>query len=255
MSLWQRVDPQEALSWTKLSLREVFTGIPPSGFEATARVLHAVFESSEASQATYDDVEKQIIDDGTLEPLIIGEVNLSARTTNTGVPLGIASRPQGWGRVIWRDLADRYDTVLDAANVNALRPLQRAIGSSWPISLQPPPQGSLDTESLEALASILGRRTGGQGCYFYYCMLGVRDTPPDEMEPRVYRGSLSGILDLAYSDEVSGSPQNWWPADHSWLVYTDWDLCDTTIGGSRALIADLRESVEIETFVDGSSTN
>lgn len=52
----------------------------------------------------------------------------------------------------------------------------------------------------------------------------------------LYRGRLGDAPGLYADDRFSASPQNWWIADRSWLVYTDWDLTTTTVCGEEELI-------------------
>ena len=42
------------------------------------------------------------------------------------------------------------------------------------------------------------------------------------------------------------APNNIWPADRSWMVFTDYDLWATKVSGSHALIADLLNEPELE---------
>jgi len=58
---------------------------------------------------------------------------------------------------------------------------------------------------------------------------------------------LGGLLNVY--DEDERSPSNFWPADQSWFVYTDWDLQGTKVSGSAALIAALVEDLRLETIV------
>lgn len=95
VSKWQLVNPEEALAWTGLSPEEIFAGFPPSGFEAEARVLHAMHEHETAPGITHDQAEKQQIKAGAIAAVVIGDVDLTSTTIASGIPLGIAIRPEG----------------------------------------------------------------------------------------------------------------------------------------------------------------
>jgi hypothetical protein len=43
------------------------------------------------------------------------------------------------------------------------------------------------------------------------------------------------------------TPNNIWPADRSWFIYTDSDLLATRISGSTELIAALRADDDLDT--------
>jgi hypothetical protein len=43
-----------------------------------------------------------------------------------------------------------------------------------------------------------------------------------------------------------GTPTNWWSADASWMVYTDWDLWATKVSGPPALIASIESDARLE---------
>ena len=46
--------------------------------------------------------------------------------------------------------------------------------------------------------------------------------------------------------EVSLSPEFWWPEDRAWCINTDYDLEFTIIGGPTNLLADLSAHSELE---------
>jgi hypothetical protein len=247
---WPVVDPEKATAWTGRSLRDNFSGIVPEGFEARVRVLHAIYEMENIpSSRTHDEVEKERIARGLVPPLVVNGVNVGALTTDSGIPLGIASRREGSKRLHWRELAARYNVAIDPTEDHALRPISMAIGSSWPYAMQGPPEGSLDEESLSALVNRLRRWTGLQDCFLYYNTISVRRlTREDGLEPRVYRVPLDEIVSVSTSEEVIGSPQSWWPEDRAWHVYTDCDLHSTVIGGSEAIVGDIAADADLETL-------
>jgi hypothetical protein len=80
--------------------------------------------------------------------------------------------------------------------------------------------------------SILDSMTEPQRCFFYYGGLSVRS-----FEPRLYEGDLRDVLVfLEPKDDLSATPEYWWPEDGSWCVCTDWDLSFSLIGGPQTLI-------------------
>ena len=97
--------------------------------------------------------------------------------------------------------------------------------SSWPVTLLPPTEGSLDEDSLHALMDVLARHTSPAAlgfCDFYF------GCPPLRDGPRMFTGPVNDVRSLV--DELGYSPNNIWPADRSWLVYTDHDLSATGSG-------------------------
>jgi hypothetical protein len=65
----------------------------------------------------------------------------------------------------------------------------------------------------------------------------------------VYSGDLFDLLPLIRSQRGTRlTPSNFWPSDHSWFVYTDYDLWATRVSGSQALIDALTEDGELDTI-------
>jgi hypothetical protein len=65
----------------------------------------------------------------------------------------------------------------------------------------------------------------------------------------VFRCELRQLIDLYDDENLSGSPNNFWPDDRSWLTLTDEDLWATKVSGSRNLIGRLLEVENLETVV------
>ena len=154
---------------------------------------------------------------------------------------------EGWTRLSWHDLARRLGLDLD----DSIYPTTLQFPySSWPVSIQPPAEGSLDREQFARLVahlSAVSRDGASSECFSFYTPL----LSEDMVTPVVYVSTLSEVPDLYELDldefDVSGSPTNLWPSDRSWLVYTDWDLCGTRVSGSEALIGRLLEDEALET--------
>jgi hypothetical protein len=64
--------------------------------------------------ATHDELYRRDVAQGSVDPLMIGDVDLGERTVATGVPLGYLERPRdaGWIRLRRGDLAARQAVSL-----------------------------------------------------------------------------------------------------------------------------------------------
>lgn len=85
------------------------------------------------------------------------------------------------------------------------------------------------------LANVLCRHTDADHCLFFVSLIATTSWETDLM----FEGSLSGIS--LFPDKVDGvrlTPTNWFPADRTWLVHTDYDLTFTLIGGPQSLVDD-----------------
>jgi len=114
------------------------------------------------------------------------------------------------------------------------------------VTLLPPAAGSLDEESLRALVAVLSRHTPPAAlahCDFFF------GCPPLYDGPRMFTGHLREVRSLV--DDTGYTPNNFWPADRSWLVYTDHDLCATRVSGSIELIAALRAADGLDSVLCG----
>lgn len=235
------------------------TGYDPDDVgDAAVWVLHAVYERLDMPPGmTHHELHHQAIAAGLREPLIVGDVDLDDVTITTGQTLGFQERPPaGWSRVSWRAVGDRDGfefwaidgrwpklhytprsqwTDPDVIPADAGPRLGLTADDSWPVSILPPPQGSLDEESLLALIDVLGASTDPEAlrdCAAYYgpvAYMGEGAT--------VYAGELTGLPALVTSHQGAAlTPNNVWPADQSWLVYTDYDLEATRVRGPSSLI-------------------
>jgi hypothetical protein len=228
---------------------EGMTGFDASGWEASTWVLHAMYENSSLpSEVSYHDHRQQAITEGVIDPLIVNGLNLDELTTDSGTVTGFLRRPgPDWSRLRWRALAERSGLMLGANELYP--PCHRWFPiTSWPISIDPPPEGSLDEANLEALVSILADHSpGGRDtpCAAFYTSLATGDFD----RRTVLAGSLGSVPDLVQDGSRFGStPSNLWPVDRSWLVWTDWDLWGTKVSGSRVLIDAIIADSEIETL-------
>ncbi|WP_375482385.1 hypothetical protein [uncultured Mycobacterium sp.] len=246
------------------------TGFDPvTGWHASLWILNAVYENPELpADMTHHDIHQQAIKAGLRQPTMVGEINLDELTVTTGQSLGFAERPGGsWRRVRWAEIGRRAGfgfwavsgrwpdlhylpheqwedrAVIPPASCPRIGPTEL---SSWPVALLPPAEGSLDDESLQALIAVLTDHTPPAAlaqCDFYF------GCPPLRDGPRMLTGHLREVRSLV--DDTGFTPNNMWPADRSWLVYTDYDLCATRISGSTELIAALRSVDNLDSVLCG----
>ncbi len=246
------------------------TGYDPTDMWAAAVwVLHAMYEQPEIEPGlTHHELHQQAIAAGLREPTVVGDVNLDEITTTTGVPLGFGERPgPPWQRLTWSELGRRvgfefwaverqgpdllHTPQRDWANP-ACMPLSSwprlgpSAQSSWPAGVLPPPEGSLEEESLLSLIEILTQHASADAlhdCVAYYSPVAFLNDGAT-----VYTGDLHDVPTLVRCQRGTRfTPTNMWPADHSWLVYTDCDLSATRVSGSRALIEALCGATALET--------
>jgi len=242
-------DPEIQLEWLgNRPVEETMTGYDATGWDASTWILHAMYENpSLTGLGTHDDLHKRRLIASDIAPVIIGEVNLDEATTVTGTPLGFVIRPgQPWQRVRWREYLARTP---EATGDRTYPPCHRWFPpGSWPVSIEPPSEGSLDEESLHALLQILGAHSPAgpeTECAAFYGALPAGDF--DSLH--VWQGPLEAVPNLIEDNggPYSSSPTNLWPADRSWFVWTDWDLQGTKVSGSRALIRATRSTDQLET--------
>lgn len=247
-------DPTEQVRWLVRSAgEEQVTGYDLDEWPASTWILHAMYENPALDGlGTHDEWHQRRLDAGDIAPLIIGDVNLDEGTTVTGTSLGFVVRPgQEWRRISWVEYIDRSG---GEGGRCGYPPCHRWFPpGSWPVAIEPPPEGSLDEESLEALVEILATASS-EGleteCFAYYAPLPAGDFDI----PHLWRGPLRSMPELI--DERGGpypsSPSNLWPADRDWFIWTDWDLQGTKVSGSERVIAAVQSSSVLETTAWGS---
>ncbi len=222
------------------------TGYSPGGWTAEVWVLHAMYENPRLpGTVTHDDVRRELLGLGTVEPDVIGGVNLDDQSTLTGIPLGLVSAPgQGWNRLTWENYLGRSPTHQPAREVPpCFRWFPRG---SWPANIQPAPEGSMDSESFAALLRVLAAESPGGGeteCVAFYASLPAGG---DFDSLHVWRGPLASLAPLV--DQYDNTPSNLWAVDRSWLVWTDWDLEGTRGTGSNDLIDRVAADSFLETI-------
>ncbi len=244
--------PSSATDW----LREIaeddgLTGFMPPPLPDAAWVLNAMYEHDRAPAGlSYDDVHRAMVADGTAAMEIVGDIDLTAETTVTGGRLGRADHPgQGWRRLRWAELVERSgDPVAPEGRLPCFRSFPSVrINGSWPVSIAPPTEGSLDRESWNRLVRLLCAHSPAGAdtrCLAYYSplMLGAHDF--DNLH--VQAGVLGDAEELYDHPEIDFSPSNLWAEDRSWVVCTDYDLWATKVAGPGFLIEALLADGELE---------
>jgi hypothetical protein len=177
---------------------------------------------------------------GEIEPLYIGDMNMEEVGISTGVAGHMEEPPRGWRRLRWSEVATRLGAVLDPTEGVLERQLRGfTVEGSWPISVLPPPEGTLDPLSLRSIADALGYAHHG-GTVAYHTV--------DEWygDGGFSRGDVQDVVRLSF--ERGHSPNNWWADDRSWLLWTDYDLQTSALFGPPDLIELLKAIPELETL-------
>jgi hypothetical protein len=237
-------DSANALGW--LDGVDGFCGFDPQGWERQIWVLHAMYEADDRpSELSHDEIHRIERLAGTVEPLVVGDVNLDDLLSDAvviGGAIGASGDPgEGWRRLRWSELAARLDVDPFALEVP---PSYRSFPfRSWPANIAPPAEGSLDREQFRSLLNGLaaGSAAGWDTtCIAYRCQLRTGDFDNHAM----HRCSLRELSHLY--DDNAGAPNNIWPEDRAWFVYTDHDLWATKVSGRPALIDALRADPALE---------
>lgn len=216
---------------------------------ANTWILHAMYENPAlAGLGTYDEWEKRGMEVGDVEPCLVGGIDVNSETMDTGMTLGYVSAPEApWRRLAWADLLARTG---GSGSASGVPPCFRWFAASlWSIDTQPPPEGSLDEESLVALLSVLGSASqeGAETpCFALYDPLAAGDFTRSHL----WWGPLRSVPELigSHGGAYRGSPTFIWPTTRDWLVWTDWDLSGTKVSGSHRLIAMLDHHAHLETI-------
>lgn len=236
---WALCDYKAETAWTGSDT--YFTGLDIDHWEDQIWVLHKAFINDQMSgELSYDEVEKSLPDVDSTE----FDKQLNEKTVNSGICLGFTDLPDPpWRSITWAEIAEKHNFSLKLASGNSgeLVPGFRCFPfSSWPTNMIAPSMGSLDLESFAVIAELLSVHSAL--CFAFY---GVLDS-------RCYRGDVS---DLGYVIEGERfTPNNIWPEDKSWFVYTDYDLMGTKISGTKELVDEIRANKDLETIEVGLST-
>lgn len=164
---------------------------------------------------------------------------------DTGIPLGYTHTPTEphWRRLFWWEWSARCGRTLGD---QAYPPGYSWFNESFPVSIQPPPEGSLDELTWERLLGVLSRQSSAStAATAYYAPAAPSGLRGDWA---MFAGRLSDTRNLLAGRGLACTPSNLWPDDRSWFVYTDADLMATKVSGSAALIAALMDDNHIETL-------
>ena len=232
------------LAWLACQEDEALLGYAPVGWPAETWVLHGMWEdpAAAAPDVVPRTLEQRWRDEHPGQDAI---GILAYESTPFSTP-----PPPGWRRLRWRELAERLHTPLGGGEIEGY-PIPPSFGwfpiHSWPESIQTPPEGSLDPISAERLLAVLVEHTLGGAQATCFCFYNTLDSPV-AMTPVVLTGPLRAVFDAARLNPGGLTPDNIWPADRSWLLWSDYDLWGTRLIGSTDLVAAVDADLELETI-------
>src|SRR5207302_511337 len=89
---------------------------------------------------------------------------------------------------------------------------------SWPVNIRPPAEGALDRDQYRRLLELIANfSVDGPATV---CI--ARYGPCWDMQrPRTFQGTLEEALAQYDDPSRRGAPNNIWPSDKSWFIYTD----------------------------------
>ncbi|MEU0544494.1 hypothetical protein ABZ319_31940 [Nocardia sp. NPDC005978] len=213
-------------------------------------LLHAMYEHDSApSELTYNDVRQHRLAAGSKEPFSLpGLAEIDARSVEIGSSVGRSRHPgPGWRRLRWAELADRLgEQPVPEGMLPCYRCLPGATtNGSWPVSIRPPAEGSLDRESWHVLLEVLtacSPRGAATPCVAYF-----GPGASGEFDTGItVSGPLGSAAELYDHPGGQGSPSNLWAADRSWITWSDWDLWGTKVTGPPEVVAAVLGSSELE---------
>lgn len=147
--------------------------------------------------------------------------------------------PSGTQRLRWSEYAERHGLTPGSTWPNDLW-----FGAGIADNLDPPLEGSLEDEDLRLLLQVLSQYTDTDAWANGIASYGLI---PWFDQVCVFEGELSEIRSAVNASGLTSTPDNFWPADRSWFVYTDVDLWATKISGSPELIAAIKAEPAFET--------
>lgn len=150
----------------------------------------------------------------------------------------------GWLRRRWAELPG----MREPASLDVPPCFRWFSPGPWPQTLHGPCEGTLDEVSFRALLQVLLQHCGDGAStevYAYYCPLITGDYD----HPVTYRCRLGDLEQiLSPRGPYDFTPSNLWPADRSWLVWTDYDLWASHVSGPRDLIDAVRRHPHLDTL-------
>lgn len=242
--------------------------VPGEGWDAAASVLHAVYEwPGIAPGLSHHELHRQAIAAGLRQPTMAGGVNLDESTTTTGTMLGFQRKPEPqWQRLTWSALAQRdgFEFWAVYGHWPDLRYAAVRLGGSrdhaclqWP-TRRPDQRFQLAGKHSSPAARVARRgkpagfdRAAGTTHHAHRATRLRRVLRPGRIHGgrrHRLRRKLSDVPALVVSQRGTAfTTSNIWPADRSWLVYTDFDLEATRVSGSTELIGDLCADDRLDT--------
>jgi hypothetical protein len=241
------VDDSSVIAWLPAGGNGPWCGFDAEGWRASSWILHAMYETDALPVGITHDDEWRIDEAATPPPDVSQDARtireLLTRSTVIGCPAGKSERPPGpWKRLLWSDLSQRLS--IDPFAEGRLPGHRSFPFRSWPVNIRPPAEGALDREQYRRLLGVLTKcSVDGPETE---CI--IRYGPCWDMQrPHTFRGTLDQALRQYDDPSQRGAPNNIWPADRSWFIYTDYDLWATKVSGSEALIAAICEDDTLET--------
>jgi hypothetical protein len=246
-SAWRETALGEAQWLAELRPDGEWTGYDPGARPDAVWILHAMYEwESGATRTTHHELRQSLLDAHLVEPDLVGGIDLDAwGVVDTGGALGRSQHPgPGWRRLRWAELAERTgEPAVTPGSPPDFRSLPGAHpDGSWPASIEPPAEGSLDREGWARLVDLLIGWSGPDTPSQAYVAPGAA---PDQ-QGHVLAGTLGEAYALYDDERGSGCPANLWPADRTWVTWSDWDLWGTKVSGPGELVARVLADAELE---------
>ena len=248
MSDWMPCDGS-AVDWLAVDRdNEWCTGLSGGVFDDSIWILHPIYEHPDSVSFTHEDAHRIELEARVTEPTLADE--LFPTGVVIGGSLGRTDAPgEPWRRVLWSELADRTgDPIVTPGEYPAFHclPGMHPRGS-WPASVEPPAEGSLDRDGWHRLLEILTKVSpagAATECVAFYAVLATSKWTG----PLVRSGCLANAVELYDFPSTSSSPSNLAAADRSWATWTDNDLWGTRVAGPVELIAAIEADSELETI-------
>jgi hypothetical protein len=201
--------------------------VPPK-FEAYAKILHRI-------TANYENIDK---------PLSNREIAILRTPPCTELRSFVdALRSKGEGlRIRWQKIAELLRMPFSSEICHDWFRKRLGDPACWPRFLYGPLEGSMDSEELSEVVSLLRRFTGEQECFLRFAPIPLAYNDG----PLLFAGALDEVAGFLKENEYRFSPEYLWPSDRTWCVCTDYDLTFTIVAGRRNLISAVVSSSALE---------
>ncbi len=226
------------------------SGLDPSGWADSTWVLHGIFEDPTVGKWSRSP-NREALDD-LARPLGRKWRRRLRRQQKRGMFIStntsMAQPAPDSARIRWRDIAT--DAEQESWTSAAVPPsFSWFARREWPARTGHPSEGTMDGPTLDRLIEVIAAWSGNSGsddCLAFYSPLatGEFDDVPFVVETRM--DAIKQLVDAEAGR--SGTPTNWWPADRSWFVYTDWDLWATKVSGPAQLVRLIRNDDWLESI-------